>query len=168
MKINQISFYNIGNSNEPGSDFFDVLKPGVSVFYGESSYVLIKYYFRKKNYDLIENNYDINWWDLCSDHIINSNDFIIQKDLLSGLLQASCEEDEDALYEFSKKNSLSVKFDTDVNQKLRNVGFFCIKQTDFGEYEYVNKKLFKQNKETNILDLFGIIDEYESLLVYLE
>lgn len=46
--------------------------------------------------------------------------------------------------------------------------FFCIKQTDFGEYEYVNKKLFKQNKETNILDLFGIIDEYESLLVYLE
>ena len=35
MNISRITYFNIGNSADEGQDFFDVLKAGFAIFYGE-------------------------------------------------------------------------------------------------------------------------------------
>ena len=37
MNISRITYFNIGNSADGGQDFFDVLKAGFAIFYGEES-----------------------------------------------------------------------------------------------------------------------------------
>ena len=41
MNISRITYFNIGNSADEGQDFFDVLKPGFAIFYGEEELSLI-------------------------------------------------------------------------------------------------------------------------------
>ena len=41
MNISRITYFNIGNSADEGQDFFDVLKAGFAIFYGEEAMDLI-------------------------------------------------------------------------------------------------------------------------------
>ena len=52
MKISRITYFNIGNSSEEGQDFFDVLKAGFAIFYGDEKYALVKFQELNKSYDL--------------------------------------------------------------------------------------------------------------------
>ena len=52
MKISRITYFNIGNSSEEGEDFFDVLKAGIAIFYGEEEIALVKFQELNKSYKL--------------------------------------------------------------------------------------------------------------------
>ena len=52
MNISRITYFNIGNSAEEGQDFFDVLKSGFAIFYGEEEIALVKFHSLNKSYKL--------------------------------------------------------------------------------------------------------------------
>ena len=63
MKISRITYFNIGNSSEEGEDFFDVLKAGIAIFYGEEEIALVKFQELNKSYKLEIKSYDYEWWE---------------------------------------------------------------------------------------------------------
>ena len=54
-----------------------------------------------------------------------------------------------------------------LNKDLFDVGLFCMKQEVKDSFILENDKVILNGEKINILDLFGSIDEYFSLMTYI-
>ena len=166
MKISRITYFNIGNSSEEGQDFFDVLKAGFAIFYGEDKYALVKFQELNKSYNLEIKSYDEEWWEEAAKHVMEVNKFDSSVNFLAGLIKSSDQEDNDGMLDFNNED-IELTFDSDVNKELFDVGLFCMKQEVKNNFVLENDKIILNGEKINILDLFGSIDEYQSLITYL-
>tara|TARA_A100001011_G_C14275083_1_gene828807 strand:- start:1112 stop:1618 length:507 start_codon:yes stop_codon:yes gene_type:complete len=166
MKINQISFFNIGVSKKKQQDFYDVLKPGIAVLSGDYEYALIKFTNENDLSEIKIFNHNLDWWDLATNHLIKINKFKVNKKFLSGLLQCADQEDQDGLYEFANNKNKFVKFEKNSNNNSKNIDLFCIKQSIEDNFSFYDNYLIKDGKKINIKKIFGSFDKYESLIVY--
>ena len=166
MKISRITYFNIGNSSEEGQDFFDVLKAGFAIFYGEDKYALVKFQELNKSYNLEIKSYDEEWWEEAAKHVLEVNKFDSSVNFLAGLIKSSDQEDNDGMLDFNNED-IELTFDSDVNKELFDVGLFCMKQEVKNNFVLENDKIILNGEKINILDLFGSIDEYQSLLTYI-
>ena len=166
MKISRITYFNIGNSSEEGQDFFDVLKAGFAIFYGEDKYALVKFQELNKSYNLEIKSYDEEWWEEAAKHVMEVNKFDSSVNFLAGLIKSSDQEDNDGMLDFNNED-IELTFDSDVNKELFDVGLFCMKQEVKNNFVLENDKIILNGEKINILDLFGSIDEYQSLLTYI-
>jgi len=110
MKINQISFFNIGVSKKKNQDFYDVLKPGVLILNSDEKYLIIEFIDENYSNKIKILDYYSEWWELAANHLIKTNRYSINKKFLSGLIQCADQEDQDGLYEFANKKKGYVKF----------------------------------------------------------
>ena len=165
MKISRITYFNIGNSSEEGQDFFDVLKAGFAIFYGEEKYALVKFQELNKSYDLEIKSYDDEWWEEAAKHVMEVNKFDSSINFLAGLIKSTDQEDNDGMLDFNNED-VELVFDHEVNKDLFDVGLFCMKQEVKDRFILENDKVILNGEKINILDLFGSIDEYQSLMTY--
>jgi hypothetical protein len=168
LKINKISFFNIGDSSQKGQDYFDVIKRGVCVLHGQTDEcILVKY----KNNNTVETErlsyLEQDYWDLAAKFIIAENKFKASYDLIKGLILCADSEDEDGLYDYMQDNGGEVIFDSPTND-LENVGYFCIKQVTIDDFEYNNNKVIFKKKEMSLENLNGSLDDLSASLVYLK
>ena len=174
MKISRITYFNIGNSSEEGQDFFDVLKAGFAIFYGEEEIALVKFQELNKSYKLEIKPYDYEWWEDAAKHVMEVNKFDSSINFLAGLIKSTAQEDNDGMLGFNNED-IELNFDYDnVNSELFDVGLFCMKQEDkVRNFPNQNKLILENDKivlgkeKINILDLFGSIDEYDSVMTYI-
>ena len=166
MKISRITYFNIGNSSEEGQDFFDVLKAGFAIFYGEDEIALVKFQELNKSYKLEIKPYDYEWWEDAAKHVMEVNKFDSSINFLAGLIKSTDQEDNDGMLDF-KNEDIKLTFDYDINKELFDVGLFCMKQEVKNSFILENDKVILGDEKINILDLFGSIDEYESLMAYI-
>ena len=166
MKISRITYFNIGNSSEEGQDFFDVLKAGFAIFYGEEKYALVKFQELNKSYDLEIKSYDDEWWEEAAKHVMEVNKFDSSINFLAGLIKSTDQEDNDGMLDFNNED-VELIFDHEVNKDLFDVGLFCMKQEVKDSFILENDKIIFNGEKINILDLFGSIDEYQSLITYI-
>ena len=166
MKISRITYFNIGNSSEEGQDFFDVLKAGFAIFYGEEKYALVKFQELNKSYDLEIKSYDDEWWEEAAKHVMEVNKFDSSINFLAGLIKSTDQEDNDGMLDFNNED-VELIFDHEVNKDLFDVGLFCMKQEVKDSFILENDKVILNGEKINILDLFGSIDEYQSLMTYI-
>ena len=86
MNISRITYFNIGNSADEGQDFFDVLKPGFAIFYGEEEIALVKFHSLNKSYKLEIKPEDYEWWEDAAKHIMEVNKLDTSINFLAGLI----------------------------------------------------------------------------------
>jgi len=165
MKISRITYFNIGNSSEEGQDFFDVLKAGFAIFYGDEKYALVKFQELNKSYDLEIKPYEDEWWKEAAKHVMEVNKFDSSINFLAGLIKSTDQEDNDGMLDFNNED-VELVFDHEVNKDLFDVGLFCMKQEVKDRFILENDKVILNGEKINILDLFGSIDEYQSLMTY--
>jgi len=166
MKISRITYFNIGNSSEEGQDFFDVLKAGFAIFYGDEKYALVKFQELNKSYDLEIKSYEDEWWEEAAKHVMEVNKFDSSINFLAGLIKSTDQEDNDGMLDFNNED-VELIFDHEVNKDLFDVGLFCMKQEVKDSFILENDKIIFNGEKINILDLFGSIDEYQSLITYI-
>ena len=166
MKISRITYFNIGNSSEEGQDFFDVLKAGFAIFYGDEKYALVKFQELNKSYDLEIKPYEDEWWKEAAKHVMEVNKFDSSINFLAGLIKSTDQEDNDGMLDFNNED-VELIFDHEVNKDLFDVGLFCMKQEVKDSFILENDKVILNGEKINILDLFGSIDEYQSLMTYI-
>ena len=174
MKISRITYFNIGNSSEEGEDFFDVLKAGFAIFYGEEEIALVKFQELNKSYKLEINPYDYEWWEDAAKHVMEVNKLDTSTKFLAGLIKSTDQEDNDGMLDFNNED-IELTFDYDnINSKLFDVGLFCMKQEvkvrnfpNLDSFILENDKIILGKEKINILDLFGSIDEYDSVMTYI-
>jgi len=166
MKISRITYFNIGNSSEEGQDFFDVLKAGFAIFYGDEKYALVKFQELNKSYDLEIKPYEDEWWKEAAKHVMEVNKFDSSINFLAGLIKSTDQEDNDGMLDFNNED-VELVFDHEVNKDLFDVGLFCMKQEVKDRFILENDKVILNGEKINILDLFGSIDEYQSLMTYI-
>ncbi len=174
MKISRITFFNIGNSSEEGEDFFDVLKAGFAIFYGEEEIALVKFQELNKSYKLEIKSCDYEWWEDAAKHVLELNKLDTSINFLAGLIKSTDQEDNDGMLDFNNED-IELTFDYDnINSKLFDVGLFCMKQEskarhfpNLDSFILENDKIILGKEKINILDLFGSIDEYDSLMTYI-
>ena len=166
MKISRITYFNIGNSSEEGQDFFDVLKAGFAIFYGDEKYALVKFQRLNKSYDLEIKSYEDEWWEEAAKHVMEVNKFDSSINFLAGLIKSTDQEDNDGMLDFNNED-VELIFDHEVNKDLFDVGLFCMKQEVKDSFILENDKIIFNGEKINILDLFGSIDEYKSLITYI-
>ena len=173
MNISRITYFNIGNSADEGQDFFDVLKAGFAIFYGEEEIALVKFQSLNKSYKLEIKPDDYEWWEDAAKHVMEVNKFDTSINFLAGLIKSTDQEDNDGMIDFNN-GDIQLTFDYDnVNSELFDVGLFCMKQeAKVRNFPNQNKLILENDKiilgkdKINILDLFGSIDEYDSLMAY--
>ena len=173
MNISRITYFNIGNSADEGQDFFDVLKPGFAIFYGEEEIALVKFQSLNKSYKLEIKPDDYEWWEDAAKHVMEVNKFDTSINFLAGLIKSTDQEDNDGMIDFNNEDiQLTFGYDN-VNSELFDVGLFCMKQeAKVRNFPKQNKLILENDKiilgkdKINILDLFGSIDEYDSLMAY--
>ena len=174
MKISRITYFNIGNSSEEGQDFFDVLKAGFAIFYGEEEIALVKFQSLNKSYKLEIKPYDYEWWEDAAKHVMEVNKLDTSINFLAGLIKSTDQEDNDGMIDFNNED-IQLTFDYDnVNSELFDVGLFCMKQEakvrNFPNQDRLileNDKIILGKEKMNILDLFGSIDEYDTVMTYI-
>ena len=166
MKISRITYFNIGNSSEEGQDFFDVLKAGFAIFYGDEKYALVKFQELNKSYDLEIKPYEDEWWKEAAKHVMEVNKFDSSINFLAGLIKSTDQEDNDGMLDFNNED-VELIFDHEVNKDLFDVGLFCMKQEVKDSFILENDKVILNGEKINILDLFGSIDEYQTLMTYI-
>jgi len=166
MKISRITYFNIGNSSEEGQDFFDVLKAGFAIFYGDEKYALVKFQELNKSYNLEIKSYEDEWWEEAAKHVMEVNKFDSSINFLAGLIKSTDQEDNDGMLDFNNED-VELIFDHEVNKDLFDVGLFCMKQEVKDSFILENDKIIFNGEKINILDLFGSIDEYQSLITYI-
>ena len=89
-------------------------------------------------------------------------------------IKSSDQEDNDGMLDFNNED-IELTFDYDnINSKLFDVGLFCMKQEakvrhfpNLDSFILENDKIILGKEKINILDLFGSIDEYDSLMTYI-
>jgi len=173
MNISRITYFNIGNSADEGQDFFDVLKAGFAIFYGEEEIALVTFQSLNKSYKLEIKPDDYEWWEDAAKHVMEVNKFDTSINFLAGLIKSTDQEDNDGMIDFNNED-IELVFDYDnVNSELFDVGLFCMKQEakvrNFPNQDRLileNDKIILGKDKINILDLFGSIDEYDSLIAY--
>lgn len=167
MKISRITYFNIGNSSEEGQDFFDVLKAGFAIFYGEEEIALVKFQDLNKSYKLEIKPYDYEWWEDAAKHVMEVNKFDSSINFLAGLIKSTDQEDNDGMLDFNNED-IELTFDYDnINSELFDVGLFCMKQEVKDSFILENDKIILGGEKINILDLFGSIDEYDTVMTYI-
>ena len=174
MKISRITYFNIGNSSEEGQDFFDVLKAGFAIFYGEEEIALVKFQELNKSYKLEIKPYDYEWWEDAAKHVMEVNKFDSSINFLAGLIKSTDQEDNDGMLDFNNED-IELTFDYDnINSELFDVGLFCMRQEvkvrnfpNLDSFILENDKIILGKEKMNILDLFGSIDEYDSVMTYI-
>ena len=174
MKISRVTYFNIGNSSEEGEDFFDVLKAGFAIFYGEEEIALVKFQELNKSYKLEIKPYDYEWYEDAAKHVMEVNKLDTSINFLAGLIKSTDQEDNDGMLDFNNED-IELTFDYDnINSKLFDVGLFCMKQEakvrnfpNLDSFILENDKIILGKEKINILDLFGSIDEYDSLMTYI-
>ena len=174
MNISRITYFNIGNSADEGQDFFDVLKAGFAIFYGEEEIALVKFQSLNKSYKLEIKPEEYEWWEDAAKHIMEVNKLDTSINFLAGLIKSTDQEDNDGMVDFNNED-IQLTFDYDnVNSKLFDVGLFCMKQEakvrhfpNLDSFILENDKIILGKEKINILDLFGSIDEYDSLMTYI-
>ena len=173
MNISRITYFNIGNSADEGQDFFDVLKAGFAIFYGEEEIALVTFQSLNKSYKLEIKPDDYEWWEDAAKHVMEVNKLDTSINFLAGLIKSTDQEDNDGMIDFNNED-IQLTFDYDnVNSELFDVGLFCMKQeAKVRNFPNQNKLVLENDKiilgkdKINILDLFGSIDEYDSLMAY--
>ena len=174
MNISRITYFNIGNSADEGQDFFDVLKAGFAIFYGEEEIALVKFQELNKSYKLEIKPYDYEWWEDAAKHVMEVNKFDSSINFLAGLIKSTDQEDNDGMIDFNNED-IELNFDYDnINSELFDVGLFCMKQEakvrnfpNIDSFILENDKMIIGKDKINILDLFGSIDQYDSLMTYI-
>ena len=174
MNISRITYFNIGNSADEGQDFFDVLKAGFAIFYGEEEIALVKFQSLNKSYKLEIKPDDYEWWEDAAKHVMEVNKLDTSINFLAGLIKSTDQEDNDGMVDFNNED-IELTFDYDnINSKLFDVGLFCMKQEakvrnfpNLDSFILENDKIILGKEKINILDLFGSIDEYDSLMTYI-
>ena len=174
MKISRITYFNVGNSSEDGQDFFDVLKAGFAIFYGEEEIALVKFQELNKSYKLEIKPYDYEWWEDAAKHVMEVNKFDTSINFLAGLIKSTDQEDNDGMIDFNNED-IELTFDYDnINSELFDVGLFCMKQEakiknfpNIDSFILENDKMIIGKDKINILDLFGSINEYDSVMTYI-
>ena len=168
MKINKISFFNIGSSSQGGQDYYDAIKPdGLIILYSDECYFLGFYNNNNQSVDIKKMNYDAEWWKIAADHLISKHKFDTSQSFLSGLLQCADQQDQDGLYDHCQSEGGEVIFDSPSEPVNEEVGIFCINQYIEGEFEYMENKIKISKDSIEIKDLFGSLDDLSSSLVYL-
>ena len=119
-----------------------------------------------KSYNLEIKSYDEEWWEEAAKHVMEVNKFDSSVNFLAGLIKSSDQEDNDGMLDFNNED-IELTFDSDVNKELFDVGLFCMKQEVKNNFVLENDKIILNGEKINILDLFGSIDEYQSLITYL-
>ena len=174
MKISRITYFNVGNSSEDGQDFFDVLKAGFAIFYGEEKIALVKFQELNKSYKLEIKPYDYEWWEDAAKHVMEVNKLDTSINFLAGLIKSTDQEDNDGMLDFNNED-IELTFDYDnINSELFDVGLFCMKQEtkiknfpNIDSFILENDKMIIGKDKINILDLFGSINEYDSVMTYI-
>jgi len=174
MKISRITYFNIGNSSEEGQDFFDVLKAGFAIFYGEEEIALVKFRELNKSYKLEIKPYDYQWWEDAAKHVMEVNKLETSVNFLAGLIKSTDQEDNDGMLDFNNED-IELTFDYDnINSELFDVGLFCMKQEakvrnfpNLDSFILENDKIILGKEKINILDLFGSIDQYDTVMTYI-
>jgi len=168
MKINKISFFNIGSSSQGGQDYYDAIKSdGLIILYSDECYFLGFYNNNNQSVDIKKMNYDAEWWKIAADHLISKHKFDTSQSFLSGLLQCADQQDQDGLYDHCQSEGGEVIFDSPSEPVNEEVGIFCINQYIEGEFEYMENKIKISKDSIEIKDLFGSLDDLSSSLVYL-
>ena len=174
MNISRITYFNIGNSADEGQDFFDVLKAGFAIFYGEEKIALVKFQELNKSYKLEIKPYDYEWWEDAAKHVMEVNKLDTSINFLAGLIKSTDQEDNDGMLDFNNED-IELTFDYDnINSELFDVGLFCMKQEtkiknfpNIDSFILENDKMIIGKDKINILDLFGSINEYDSVMTYI-
>ena len=101
MNISRITYFNIGNSADEGQDFFDVLKAGFAIFYGEEEIALVKFQSLNKSFKLEIKPDDYEWWEDAAKHVMEVNKFDTSINFLAGLIKSTDQEDNDGMIDFN-------------------------------------------------------------------
>ena len=104
MNISRITYFNIGNSADEGQDFFDVLKAGFAIFYGEEEIALVKFQSLNKSYKLEIKPDDYEWWEDAAKHVMEVNKFDTSINFLAGLIKSTDQEDNDGMIDFNNED----------------------------------------------------------------
>ena len=94
------------------------------------------------------------------------NKFDSSINFLAGLIKSTDQEDNDGMLDFNNED-VELIFDHEVNKDLFDVGLFCMKQEVKDSFILENDKIIFNGEKIDILDLFGSIDEYQSLMTYI-
>ena len=102
--IDRVSFFNIGNASDgEGTDFFDFLKPGVAILFGEDNNFICFYEIGSANSKIskIEKIDAFDEWIPSVSNFLKKSYNLDYDILLQSLLKSADEEDEDG---FSRKH----------------------------------------------------------------
>jgi len=95
------------------------------------------------------------------------NKFDSSINFLAGLIKSTDQEDNDGMLDFNNED-IELTFDYDnINSELFDVGLFCMKQEVKDSFILENDKIILGGEKINILDLFGSIDEYDTVMTYI-
>ena len=170
-KIDRISFFNMGVNDKSGSDFFDTLKPGIVVLFGEEKNFIGEYDTKNDNSKII----NIKTLDAFDDYVKLASEFFISnygiKDelLMESLVKSADEEDQDGFYEYLEKNKGEVIFGNPNDKINDEVKIYMVKQMAEGNFECDGEKILIDNSSHELKDLgSGYFDDNHEIVVYLK
>tara|TARA_B110000003_G_C16423988_1_gene447369 strand:+ start:113 stop:640 length:528 start_codon:yes stop_codon:yes gene_type:complete len=169
--IYSISFFNIGrNDHHVGKDYFDLVKPGVAVLFGEN-HNYICFYKTQKSDSNIEEIQKIttseDWISLVSKFFKKS---ISDQDelLIKCLIKSAEDEDEDGFFEFIEKNGGKVVFGNPNLIIQEDLDIYIVKQqTNSGKFSINEERINIDGYLVNLKELSsGLFDENHEIVVY--
>ena len=173
--IYTISFLNIGRFEKSvGQDFFDQVKPGVAVLFGEDHNYICYYHTQIDNSDIekIEKIDDFEEWIPLVSKFFKNSYGIEDELLLESLIKSADEEDEDGCFEYIENNGGEVVFDNPNSIIQENLDIYIVKQQvsciETGGKYSTNEKQF--NIDGNMISLkelsSGFFDDNHEVVVY--
>ncbi len=170
-KISEINFFYIGIQEKESKkfDYYDLIKPGAAVLFGEYKNYIIYYQINKKTLrstSFIEISIE-------EDLLSQITKFFLTKynlqevSLVEGLLKCSYEEDEDGLYEYCKEKGGRVFFKNPNKLIDLDAKIFLVKQTVKGDFNINEFNLFFDDKILSLKELnSGYFDLNNEQVVY--
>ena len=156
-KIYEINFFNVGIQGEESKkfDYYDLIKPGVSVLFGEKKNYIIYYKINEKTIQssrIEEISIELDWITKITNFFVT--EYNLQDiTLLEGLLKCSYEEDDDGLYDYCKDKGGRVFFKNPNESIDIDISIFVVKQSVKGNFHLYKSNLFYENNSLNLKEL---------------
>ena len=143
--IYEIVFLALGFSVQGQGDYYyDLLRPGVAILFGEDSNIIIYYRINENFIETFRVEKNSNEEDVKPNvsKYLNKINGIEKKHLVYGLVTCALEQDSDGLYEYIKKHGGEVLFDNPNNQVDPSAEVFLVRQSIEGDFIVDETKLY--------------------------
>ena len=170
-KIFEINFFYIGIQEKESKkfDYYDLIKPGVAVLFGENKNYIIYYQINKKTVQ----STSFEEISIEEDLLSQITKFFLSKynlqevSLVEGLVKCSYEEDEDGLYDYCKEKGGRVFFKNPNTLIDLGANIFLIKQTVEGDFKINKFNLIFDDKILSLKEInSGYFDLNNEQVVY--